>query len=73
MKSILNLIGVALMIGGILALSYQGFHYTKQEEIAKIGDLKITGETQKKVYFPPLLGGLAIAAGVIVLVVANKK
>jgi hypothetical protein len=73
MKSMLSLIGVIFMAGGILALAYQGFHYTKQEEIAKIGDIKVTGETRHSVYFPPLLGGLAIAAGLVLLVVGNRK
>lgn len=73
MRSILNLAGIAFLAVGILALSYQGFHYTKQEEVAKLGDVKITAETEKHVDFPPLLGGLSIAAGLVILVVANVR
>lgn len=73
MRSILNLAGIAFLAVGILALSYQGFHYTKQEEIAKLGDMKVTAETEKRVNFPPLLGGLSIAAGLIILVAVNVR
>ncbi len=73
MRAILNLAGIAFLAVGILALSYQGFHYTKQEEVAKLGDMKITAETEKHVDFPPLLGGLSIAAGLVILVAANFR
>lgn len=73
MKSITDIFGVALVILGILALSYQGYHYTKQEELAKIGDVKLTTETQKNVYFPPYLGDISMAAGILVLAIGRFK
>jgi len=75
MNSFTNIIAIALIIVGIFVLSYQGFNYTKHEQIAKIGDVEITAKTRENVYFPPLLGGLAIAAGIVILVIGriNKK
>ena len=73
MKPIITIVGISLLILGILALSYQGYHYTTHEEIAKLGDLKLTADTQKNVEFPPLLGGLSIAAGVILLLISRIK
>jgi hypothetical protein len=72
MKSLISLAGVLLIIFGIATLAYQGFTYTKRENVAQIGDVKITADTQKTVYFPPLLGGLSLVAGVI-LVVATRR
>jgi len=73
MKSPIMMVGLILVIVGVLALAYQGFTYTKQEEVAKIGDLKITAETDKRVTFPPYLGGIALAAGLVLIVVGRKK
>ncbi len=75
MKSITNIIGILLIIGGILVLSYQGFTYTKKEKVAQLGQLEITADTEKTVAFPPLLGGLSLAAGIALLVIGriNKK
>ena len=73
MKSITNILGIILIIGGILALAYQGFTYTKQEKIAQIGDLKITADTEKRVYFPPVLGGLSIVAGVVLVIISRRN
>lgn len=72
MKSTLSIVGIFLIIVGILALSYQSFTYTKNENVALIGDLKVTAETQKTVNLPPILGGLSIVAG-LVLVFAGRK
>ncbi len=72
MKSIVPLFGIILIIAGIVALGYQGFTYTKREPIVQIGDVKVTADTQKTVYFPPYLGGIAVVAG-IVLVIAGRK
>lgn len=73
MKSITNIVGVALIILGILALSYQGFNYTKHEKVAQIGDIQVTANTQHNVYFPPLLGGLSLAAGIVILIIGRIK
>lgn len=71
MKSITNIAGVLLLIFGILTLSYQGFQYTNKEKIAQFGALQVTAQTEKTVYFPPLLGGLCIAGGIILLVIGR--
>jgi UDP-N-acetylmuramyl pentapeptide phosphotransferase/UDP-N-acetylglucosamine-1-phosphate transferase len=71
MKSI-TIVGVLFIIIGILTLTYQGFSYTKQEKIFQMGDINVTADTQKTVYVPPVLGGLSIVAGVILVIVGKK-
>lgn len=73
MKSMTNLLGLILVVFGIAVLAYQGFTYTKQENIAQIGDLKITANTQHTVYLSPVLGGLAIFAGLALVIIARRK
>lgn len=73
MKSITSIVGIVLIIFGIVILGYQGFTYTQREQIAQIGELKITADTEKTVYFPPIVGGLALVAGIVLVVVGRKK
>jgi ascorbate-specific PTS system EIIC-type component UlaA len=73
MKSITTVIGILFVIAGILTFAYQGFTYTQQEKIAQIGDVKITADTQKRVHLPPVLGGLSLAAGIILVLIGRKK
>lgn len=73
MKSTTSIAGILLIIAGIILFVYEGFTYTKQEQIAQIGDVQIVENQQKTVYFPPVLGGLAILVGIVLVVVGSKK
>jgi uncharacterized membrane protein len=57
-------IGIALILLGIVALSYQRITYTTREKIIDIGPLEATTEREKSIPLPPLLGGLALVAGI---------
>lgn len=72
MKPIMVL-GVALIVIGVLALAYQGIRYTTREKVLDVGPLKASVEKQKTIPLPPILGVVALAAGVILVVVGNKR
>jgi uncharacterized membrane protein HdeD (DUF308 family) len=72
MKPIM-LLGVALIILGVLALAYQGITYTTREKVIDLGPLKASVDKQKTIPLPPILGAVALAAGVILVVVGNKR
>ena len=63
MNSFTNIVGVLLIVFGIAALSYQGFNYTKREDVVKVGELKITAQSNERINIPPIAGGLALVAG----------
>lgn len=73
MKTITTLVGIILIVLGISTFAYQGFTYTKKENIAQIGNLKITADTQKTVYFPPVLGGASLLAGVVLVIIGRRN
>ena len=73
MKSFVALVGIFLIIIGIAAFAYQGFTYTKRESVAQIGNVNVSADTQKTVYFPPYLGGISLVAGIILVIVARKN
>jgi hypothetical protein len=69
----LVLVGVVLIVLGIVALAYQGFTYTTREKIVDLGPLKASVEKEKTVPVPPILGGLAIAAGVFLVWMGARR
>jgi len=69
----ITLIGIALIVLGIVALAYQGITYTSREKIIDIGPFQATADTQKTIPLSPLLGGLALAGGIVLVVVGAKK
>ena len=72
MKQI-TLVGIALIVLGIVAFTYQGITYTSREKIIDIGPIQATADTQKTIPLPPLLGGLVLAGGIVLVIVGAKK
>ena len=68
-----TLVGIALIVLGIVAFAYQGITYTSREKIIDIGPLQATAETEKTIPLSPLLGGLALVGGIVLVVVGAKK
>jgi hypothetical protein len=65
--------GVILVVLGLAALAYQGVTYTSRETVIDIGPITATAERQKTLPVPPVLGILAVAGGVALLVVGARK
>jgi uncharacterized membrane protein len=73
MRNPITLVGIALIILGIVAFGYQGITYTSREKVIDIGPIHATADTQKTIPIPPLVGGLALVGGIVLVVVGAKK
>ena len=69
----ITIVGIALILLGIAALSYNRITYTTKEKIVDIGPIEATAEKEKSIPLPPLLGGLVLIAGVGLVAVGYKK
>ncbi len=58
-----KILALLLIVGGLLALIYGGFSYTKNTQEAKIGPLELTVRDTKTVNIPIWAGVATIAAG----------
>ena len=67
------LIGIVLIVLGGLALAYQGFNYTHQEKVLDVGPIHATAEEHEHVSIPPLLGGLALVGGIVLVATGARK
>jgi hypothetical protein len=67
------LFGIVLVVLGGLVLAYQGFNYTRQEKVLDVGPIHATAEKHEHVSIPPLLGGLALVGGVVLLLIGLRK
>ena len=68
-----SIIGLLLIVGGLAVLLMGGFSYNKSEKVLDVGPLEATVQTKERVPLPPIAGGLAMAAGVALLLVGSKK
>ena len=69
----MSLVGIALIVLGLVALVYQGITYTSRETVIDLGPLHATAERQKTLPLSPVLGFVALAGGVVLLVSGARK
>lgn len=67
------LIGLILIVLGVVGLAYQGITYTTREKILDVGPLEATAKKEKTIPLPPIVGGVALAAGLLMVVAGAKK
>ncbi len=67
------IIGVVLIVLSVLALVYKGIPTKSERDVVRVGPMETTVETKKVIEVPPVLAGLGIAGGVILVVVGLKK
>jgi UPF0716 family protein affecting phage T7 exclusion len=68
-----TVLGALLILAGVIALSVGGFSLTTREKVAELGPVEVTTERQHAVPLSPLVGGIAIAAGVVLIVASSRK
>jgi flagellar basal body-associated protein FliL len=67
------IIAVILIVVGIAALAYQGITYMTREKVVDIGPIEVTAEKTNTIPLPPIVGALALAGGIVLLVVVRKE
>jgi hypothetical protein len=62
-----RVLGLVLLALGVLALAYQGFTYTTQKKVVDIGPIQATKSEHHTVPLPPVIGVIAVIAGIVIL------
>jgi uncharacterized membrane protein HdeD (DUF308 family) len=67
------ILGVLLIVAGLVALAYQGITYTRREKVIDLGPIQATAERERTVPLPPVVGIVAVAAGVALVFAGMRK
>jgi uncharacterized membrane protein len=66
-------VGILLIVLGIISLAYQGISYTREKKIVDLGPIQATEKTQERIPLPPILGAIALAGGVVLVIVGSRR
>ena len=66
-------IGVVLVLLGAAALIWPKLSYTQRETLVDVGPVNVTADTQKSVPLSPIVGGVLLAGGAVLIVVGARK
>jgi hypothetical protein len=70
---LMKFFGIALVVLSIVAFAYRGIPYTSREKVIDSDPLKATVDSQKIIPISPLLIGLALVSGAVLIGVGSKK
>ena len=68
-----TILGAVLIVLGLAALAYQGVTYTTREKVIDLGPIQATADRQRTIPLPPILGIVAVAAGVALVIAGVRK
>ncbi len=67
------LIGIVLVVLAVLILAYHGITFTVHEKVIDIGPLQATFASRKNIPLSPVVGGVMLAGGIVLIIVGAKK
>lgn len=68
----MKILGFLLVVLGALVLIYGGISYNRTRTVLDVGPFKATATEQKNVPLSPIIGGIALLGGILLLVVPRK-
>lgn len=66
-------VAIVLIVAGALMLAYPAIRYTTRETVVDVGPIEVTTDETKTIPLPPILGGVAIGLGLILLVTGRRR
>jgi len=70
---VVTMVGILLTAIGVISLIYQGVTFTTREKVVQFGPLQAYRERNKTIPLPPIIGVLAIAGGILLIVAGVRK
>ena len=68
-----KVLGIILIGLGVVGLAWGGFTYTTREKVVDIGPIHATRDQTHNLPLPPIIGGVALVAGLALLLVPRSQ
>jgi UDP-N-acetylmuramyl pentapeptide phosphotransferase/UDP-N-acetylglucosamine-1-phosphate transferase len=69
----MRILAVVLIVVGVLIFAYPVITYTTRDEVVDLGPIEVTQQERHRVPLSPILGGVAVVAGIVLLVTGRRK
>jgi uncharacterized membrane protein YidH (DUF202 family) len=68
-----TIIGIILIVIGVAGFALGGFSFTRKEKVLDVGPIEATAEEKETVPISPLVAGIALVSGVVLVAAAARK
>jgi hypothetical protein len=62
-----------LILAGIIMFSIGGISFRRKERVAEVGPVEVTTERSRSVAVPPLVAGLAVIGGLVLILASSRR
>ena len=67
-----KIVGILLIVVGLAAVTYGGLTFTTKETVVDIGPIHAIRDKTHNLPLPPIVGGLALLGGIVLLVTTKS-
>ena len=68
-----TIVGIILILVGVVGFALGGFSFTQKEKVLDVGPIEATADDEETVAIPPILAGLAIVGGVVLVAASARR
>ena len=68
-----TIIGLILIVLGVVGFALGGFSFTHKEKVLDVGPIEATADDKDTVPIPPILAGLALVGGVVLVAASARR
>lgn len=68
-----TIVGIILIVLGVVGFALGGFSFTQKEKVLDVGPIEATAEDKETVPIPPILAGLALVGGVVLVAASARR
>jgi hypothetical protein len=67
------IVGIILILVGIAGFAWGGLGWTTKKKDAQLGPLEITHEEGHGISFPPVVSGICLVGGIVLVAIGGRK
>jgi hypothetical protein len=65
--------GIVLIAIGLVGLLWGGLSWTREKTVVDIGPVDVRAQERESIPVSPIVGGIALVAGIVLLVVPGRR
>jgi hypothetical protein len=69
----MRVVGIVLIVLGLIGLAWGGISWTTKEKVVDLGPVEVTRTEHERIPFPPVAGGVALVAGVLLMIAGGRR
>jgi UDP-N-acetylmuramyl pentapeptide phosphotransferase/UDP-N-acetylglucosamine-1-phosphate transferase len=68
-----RIVGAILIVFAMVTFLWGGISWTREKTVVDLGPIEAKAEERERIPLPPLVGGIALVAGIVLLVIPARR